>query len=275
MKADELESLDCTLIDVRTPEAYEEAHISGSVNYCVYQVDFLEKLPEAYPDKSTKLVVYGDGAPYRADLAAVGRLLFLGYADISILEGGLNQWLSDGRPVEGSGVSQSAPAGGRFPLDAERTKVRWVGRNLMNQYDGEIAASEGFIEVDSSGTPLAGEVTVDLRRMLCHDLTDESLAAGLIGHLASVDFFDVENFPEASFDLKSAEPIVDATYGMPNFRVKGSLSARGLSVELEIDALSSPSTAATSSNPLSISTALNWGPSTGPAVSLSDLACTW
>ena len=68
VSTDECGSFEGVLIDVRTPEAYDEAHIPESENFCVHQVDFLEQVHEVYPDRSTKLLVYGDGPPYKADL---------------------------------------------------------------------------------------------------------------------------------------------------------------------------------------------------------------
>ncbi|MEM1222315.1 MAG: YceI family protein [Verrucomicrobiota bacterium] len=240
LPADDLETFEGIIVDVRTPEAYSEAYIENAVNHPVYQVDFMEKFPEAYPDKSTKVLVYGDGDPYKADLAAVGRLQFLGYTNVCILEGGLSQWQAESRPVLGSGSASAAPVSGKLILDTDRTKVRWVGRNLTNQHNGEIASRSGFLEIDASGNPLSGQVTVNMRQMVCLDLADKSLAAGLIGHLASSDFFEVEKYPEASFELGKATPIENATYGLPNFSVSGVLSARGLALPITIEALIEP-----------------------------------
>ncbi|MEO0508877.1 MAG: YceI family protein [Verrucomicrobiota bacterium] len=238
--AEDVDSFDGVLVDVRIPEAFGEAHIRGAVNFPVYQVDFLKNFPAAYPDKSTRILVYGDGGPYKADMAAVGRLEYLGYSNVSVLEGGLDGWKADGRSIEGSGIAEVDFASGRFGLDVERTKVRWVGRNLMNQHDGEVAASGGFVEVDESGVPVAGKVTVNMKEMTCHDLEDKSLAAGLISHLSNADFFDVENHPEASIELTDAEAIEGASYGLSNFKVSGLLSARGRSVKITFDALVQP-----------------------------------
>lgn len=238
VSTDAVDSFEGVIVDVRTPEAHEESHIPGTGNHCVYQVDFLEKFPEAYPDKDTAILVYGDGDPYKADLAALGRLQYLGYTNVSILEGGLSRWTAESRETEGSGASEEGVSESQhFDLDREKTKVRWVGRNLMNQHNGVIGSKEGFIEVSESGAPVSGKVVVDLTQMDCLDLTDKGLADMLIGHLASADFFDTANFPEASFEMISAIPIDSATYGMPNYKVLGKLNARGLSMDLEIDSL--------------------------------------
>lgn len=228
------------LVDVRTPEAHGECRIPGSVNLCVYVVDFVKNFPEAFPDREARIVVYGDGAPFKADLAAVGRLRMLGYTGVAVLEGGLSRWIAEGRPTEGPGASPAPAPSGKFTLDASATQVRWIGRNLTNQHDGTVEATDGFIELDADGRPTAGRVVVDLRRMRCRDIVDTSLAGVLIGHLQNADFFDVENFPTASFELLSAEPIPGATPGQPQYRAQGRLSARGKSVPLNLNALVEP-----------------------------------
>ncbi|MEO0795170.1 MAG: YceI family protein [Verrucomicrobiota bacterium] len=239
--ANAVETFEGVVVDVRTPEAYAEAHIPGTDNHCVYQVDFLESFPEAYPDKKTEILVYGDGEPYKADLAALGRLQALGYTDVSILKGGLTQWLAESRTVEGEEKTAGETIGAlSLVLEAKRTKVRWVGRNLLNQHYGEIIAKDGFLELNANGQPTAGKVTVDLRKIINHDIEDKSLAKGLISHLASADFFDVENHPDAFYELSSAKPLAASTYGKPNYRVSGLMTARGKTMALDIEALIEP-----------------------------------
>ena len=233
----ELSDLNAVIIDVRTVEAFDEVRLPGSVNHCVYEVVFTETLSKAYPEKHVPLVVYGEGPPWQADLAAVGRLNALGYTRVFVLRGGLSRWISEGRTTEGSDTAPVSIQAGQFRLDAKRSKVRWVGRNLTNQHDGTVECKHGFMELDEAGTPIAGEVVVDLTRMSCRDIEDKSLAGVLIAHLQNADFFDVAKFPEASFVLHSSERMQGASYGKPNFRVSGSLTARGRSIPLVFDAL--------------------------------------
>lgn len=233
---------DVLLVDVRTPEAFAAAHLPGSVNHCVYEVAFMEAFPKACPDRATHIVVYGDGDPYKADMAAVGRLRALGYTAVSVLAGGLKKWISEQRPIEGAGEMPAAMPAGRYKLDTERSKVRWVGRNLTNQHDGIVATQSGFMEINPLGRPVAGEVVVDLSRMQCRDISDTSLAAMLIGHLQHADFFEVGRYPTASFALKESRPVEGATYGQPNYVVEGVLSARGRSLPLSLNALVEPIT---------------------------------
>jgi rhodanese-related sulfurtransferase len=233
-------SAGATVIDVRTPEAFSECHIPESANHCVYEVSFMQSVPEAYPDKTAAIIVYGDGAPGKADLAAVGRLRALGYESVSVLEGGLKQWKAAGLATEGTGPVESAPASGTFALDTERSKVRWVGRNLTNQHDGEVAVKSGAMEVNAEGQPVGGEVVVDMQQMTCRDIEDKSLAGYLIAHLQNADFFLAEKYPTASFKMESATPIEGASYGLPNYTVRGILNVRGQDLPLEVKALVEP-----------------------------------
>lgn len=233
---EELKNGDRVMVDVRTAESFAERRIPGAVNHCVYEVAFMEEFPEAYPDRVTPIMVYGEGEPYKADLAAVGRLQALGYKDVAILEGGLSRWRGAGRETEGNGPSTDALASGTLKLDKERSKVRWVGRNLTNRHDGEVALVDGDLEL-ADGKFVGGEVTVDLRKMSCRDITDSKLAKALIGHLQNADFFEVEKYPLARFTVKRTESLKGASYGRPNYAVEGVLSARGRELELTIEAL--------------------------------------
>ena len=237
IEVDQLDSTLNTVVDVRSPEAFDTCRIPNSVNHCVYLVSFQQDFPKAYPDRETPLIVYGEGEPYKADLAAFDRLQTLSYTNVSILKGGLNQWKAAGRPTEGIGLEPRLVPKGRFELDVEKTRVRWVGRNLFNQHDGTIKATSGFLKIDENDIPVAGEVMVDLTQMTCRDLEDPTLRGALIAHLQNSDFFDVANYPEASFKLKSARQIEGSSYGQPNYIIDGVLSARGKELELTIKAL--------------------------------------
>lgn len=236
-----IDSFEGIIVDIRTPEAYSEAHIPGAGNFCVYQVDFVQKFPAAHPDKTNPILVYGDGHPFKADLAALGRLEQLGYSNVSILEGGLRRWLTESRPVVGTGTPPVAEAvQQRFDLDVSKTKIRWVGRNLFNQHDGQVSPKTGFLLLDENGLPSDGKVVVDMQKMLCCDIEDTKLANMLIEHLASTDFFETSIYPVATYTLESAEPIAAANYGKPNYQIKGTLFVRGLSIDLELEALIEP-----------------------------------
>ena len=238
--ANDLKKSDVLLIDVRLKEAFQEKRIPQSANVCVYEISFAEQVERLVGDKAAPIVVYGEGAPFKADLAAVGRLHSTGFTHVSVLEGGLGQWVEEGRPTVGEGAVHGDSPAGQLALDAEKTKVRWIGRNLTNQHDGLVEAKSGFLKIADDGELIEGEVVVDLTTLSCRDIEDSSLAGVLIGHLQNADFFEVSKYPEASFHLSSARRMPGVPCGSPNYRIIGNLCARGQEMEIELDAMVEP-----------------------------------
>lgn len=74
------------LIDVRTPQEYQEGHIPGSINL---PLGSMEDIASIVPEQDKKLFVYclSGGRSARA----CAQLADMGYTDISDL-GGINNW---------------------------------------------------------------------------------------------------------------------------------------------------------------------------------------
>jgi polyisoprenoid-binding protein YceI len=72
------------------------------------------------------------------------------------------------------------------------------------------------------------------------DLADKDLNSLLIRHLKSDDFFDVERYPEANFELTEGGPLVGATPGSPNYFIRGKLTIKGITKEFSIPAVIVP-----------------------------------
>ena len=84
------------LIDVREAGEYNSSHIPGSSLIARRQLEFA--VPQAVPFKGTPLVVCDDDGR-RAALAA-RTLERLGYRQVSVLDGGINRWVTEGLPTE-------------------------------------------------------------------------------------------------------------------------------------------------------------------------------
>jgi rhodanese-related sulfurtransferase len=48
-------------IDVLPAEFYEEVHLPGAKDACVYEINFLDQVRKFAPDKDTPIVLYGSG----------------------------------------------------------------------------------------------------------------------------------------------------------------------------------------------------------------------
>jgi rhodanese-related sulfurtransferase len=89
------------LIDVREAGEYNSSHIPGSTLIARRQLEFL--LPHAVPFRGARVVLCDDDGR-RAQLAAA-TVARMGYRQVSVLEGGINRWVTDGFGTEwGSNV---------------------------------------------------------------------------------------------------------------------------------------------------------------------------
>ena len=84
------------LIDVRETGEYNNAHIPGAS--LIPRRDLEAQIGDAVPHAATAVVLCDDDAR-RATLAAT-TLAGLGYADVSVLDGGINRWVTQEYPTE-------------------------------------------------------------------------------------------------------------------------------------------------------------------------------
>lgn len=233
------------LIDVRPSHDFEREHIEGAHNATVYETVFLDtvaQIPGA-ADKSRMLVAYGVDAESLGSQVAAEKLLRSGYSSVLDLRGGLAEWRQfGGKTVEDPSAGKTAPepVSGRFVLDEDSSRARWIGRNLLNHHEGELRLSSGQVTLEG-GVPREGFVEFDMTQIRCLDLTDPDLNRALIRHLEDEDFFAVERYPKARIDLRRAEALPEATPGSPNLRITGVLDLRGRQNEVSFDAVSGTS----------------------------------
>jgi polyisoprenoid-binding protein YceI len=243
--ADELQQLivdgAVSLIDVLLPEDFACRHIAGAGNACVYEMVFLDRIAECVPDFDRTVVVYDDSGTTLAARTAREKLVRAGYRTVKILEGGLQAWQAAGFSVESCeplplpGTVQD----GVYRVDGEKSVIEWSGRNINNRHHGRITISSGEIVV-SNGLPVSGSFVLDMNSITNLDLQDEGWRGLLHRHLKSEDFFDVENYPTTTFDLRGTAAIAGATPGTPNMEIAGSLTVKGASRPLCFPAMVVP-----------------------------------
>ncbi len=77
------------LIDVRTPEEYNEGHIEGAVNIDFYGEDFLQQLEQKL-DKEQPAMLYCRSG--RRSAKAAEQMKGLGFKEVYDLKGGILDW---------------------------------------------------------------------------------------------------------------------------------------------------------------------------------------
>ena len=83
---------------------YADAHLPGAINIPAGQVDRLA--PALLPTRETTVVVYCSGSCSNAESVA-RRLEELGYSNVAVYEGGKEDWVEHGLPLERSTAAEA------------------------------------------------------------------------------------------------------------------------------------------------------------------------
>jgi rhodanese-related sulfurtransferase len=230
------------VIDVLPQEEYNASHLPGARNACVFKVTFVEDVKKLAPDRSKPLVLYGCSSRDLASGTAAEKLAAAGYTQVANYRGGLEDWRAAGQPVEANTTAAQrrvTPRDGIHRINTEKSRIEWTGRNLASTHSGTIRFRSGQIEMHD-GRPVRGAFTLDMDTIENTDIADSGMRQVLIHHLKSDDFFDVQRFPVAEFDLLNFAALPDARPGSPNFEVTGKLTLKGVSSDISFRTILAP-----------------------------------
>jgi polyisoprenoid-binding protein YceI len=99
----------------------------------------------------------------------------------------------------------SSTFGKSYKLDTAKSSLGWTGSKPTGKHNGSIKITEGNIEV-SDNKVVSGSFMIDMKSITNLDMQGSKGQKGLEGHLKSPDFFDVEKFPTAKFDITGCVP---------------------------------------------------------------------
>ena len=77
-----------------------------------------------------------------------------------------------------------------FTVNAQRSKVDWIGSKKSDFHTGFFPVKSGSVQVDG-GKLVGGSFVIDVAGL---KVTDEGGGPKLQGHLSSADFFDISKF---------------------------------------------------------------------------------
>lgn len=171
MTADDLKSLlsgpqPPNLINVLPPEVFAIRHIPGSLNACVYEITFGDKVRTLAPDLSREIVVYGAGEGGLEAKVAGDRLTESGYQNVRVFDGGMKEWLSARLPIEGNHDTPAKHIEGIYVLDNKASQIRWTGRNLFNHHHGFLLLANGRMEMRNEKL-IDASFEIDMRSIVC------------------------------------------------------------------------------------------------------------
>lgn len=125
-------------------------------------------------------------------------------------------------------VDSTITAEKTFVVNSESTTLAWKGSKISgSSHNGTITVSEGSLNT-AGGNLVGGKFVVDMNSIVCLDLEDADKNGRLIGHLKSDDFFSVEQFPTADFEITNAEKLAAADNAGNNYNITGNLTIKGI-----------------------------------------------
>jgi len=139
----------------------------------------------------------------------------------------------DGKRAETSdNVSEAALShtANELAVDTAQSTVHWTGRKVSGEHHGDVQVKSGTLTVED-GKLVGGNFVIDLTTITNHDLEGE-YKGKLEGHLKSADFFDVDNHPEATFEITNVQDGAEAG----NVAISGNLTIRGVTKNITFDA---------------------------------------
>ncbi len=88
-------------------------------------------------------------------------------------------------------------------VNIENSSISWLGKKIGGQHEGFIQIKSGELELKNDQI-VSGNFTIDMTSITNTDLKDEGYNKKLVGHLKSDDFFGVEKYPTATFNITKA-----------------------------------------------------------------------
>ncbi|MBO9200201.1 MULTISPECIES: YceI family protein [Niastella] len=112
-----------------------------------------------------------------------------------------------------------------FEIAVAQSNIDWTGRKVTGAHWGTIGVKQGKLSV-SEGKLTGGQFTIDTASIKILDVTDPATNAQFYGHLASDDFFSIDQYPEANFEITAVN----------NNQVTGNLTIKGITHSISFDA---------------------------------------
>ncbi len=129
------------------------------------------------------------------------------------------------------GLSLGNPSEGveTYNVKVKESTIKWEGNKVGGSHTGTIDLKEGGLILED-GFIKGGSFEIDMTSIANEDLTGD-YKAKLEGHLKSDDFFGVETFPTATFEITNAIP-----QGPDKYKIEGEITIKGITKQIKFPA---------------------------------------
>lgn len=106
-------------------------------------------------------------------------------------------------------------------VNLSKSVVEWTGKKIGGSHNGEVKIKSVSLDL-KNGDIVGGKVIMDMTTITDTDLKDEGYNQKLVGHLKSDDFFGVEKYPTATFEVTKSTKFVNGKASVTgNLTIKG------------------------------------------------------
>lgn len=117
--------------------------------------------------------------------------------------------------TEAESIIEQDLASEKYTVNTDSSTIEWQGFKPAGSHNGTIGIENGIINT-YNGSISGGSFLINM-----NSLKDSENDAKLEKHLKSSDFFDVEKYPNAAFEITSIEKVEDKTMLSGNLTIKG------------------------------------------------------
>ena len=97
-------------------------------------------------------------------------------------------------------VMDQYAVGNQYVVNTDDSYIEWYGYKPTGSHHGRIYLEKGNISIEDRRIT-GGSFTIDMKSIENIDLEDPEWNGKLVGHLKSEDFFHVDEFPYATFEI--------------------------------------------------------------------------
>ena len=114
-----------------------------------------------------------------------------------------------------------------YKAELDKTVILWQGKKIGGEHRGSVQLKSAEIEMQYK-RPVKGTVVIDMNSIVDTDIENDGMRNRLEDHLKSDDFFSVEKYPEAMFEITGSE----SKNGGP-IKIIGNITIKGTTEPLE------------------------------------------
>jgi polyisoprenoid-binding protein YceI len=132
-------------------------------------------------------------------------ILFMSVLSISII--GCKDKAKEAETTEAEEVTEVSVAAQKYAVKLDASSIAWTGFKPTGSHNGTIGIETGVLSTED-GKISGGSFVIDMSTITVLDIPADDEGNGkLVGHLTSPDFFDVEKYPKANFEITGLEEV--------------------------------------------------------------------